>query len=73
MLGSPSIMTTMKGSNPIDWYEKHGKEAAEGYERLDFAEVHNWLIYELPQDRNATILDVGAGSRRDAAQRVNSR
>ncbi|MCP1727607.1 SAM-dependent methyltransferase [Natronospira proteinivora] len=57
----------MSGNDPIDWYNQHGKEVAEGYERLDFAVVHNWLLYLLPEDRNATILDIGAGSGRDAA------
>jgi len=51
----------------IPWYDAHASEVAERYERLDFEEVHGWLIPYLPNRTDATVLDVGAGSGRDAA------
>lgn len=30
-------------------------------------EVHNWLLYRLPEQHDTTVLDIGAGSGRDAA------
>lgn len=51
------------------WRGYEGHEAAElaaRYERLAAREVHSWLIDLLP-DRPGTVLDVGAGSGRDAA------
>lgn len=53
--------------NPsIGWYEAHAREAAERYERADSARLHAWVEDFLPQER-AAVLDVGAGSGRDAA------
>lgn len=53
--------------NPsIGWYEAHAREAAERYEQADSARLHAWLEDFLPQER-AAVLDVGAGSGRDAA------
>ncbi|MEA5446754.1 class I SAM-dependent methyltransferase, partial [Gammaproteobacteria bacterium AB-CW1] len=57
----------MSGNDPTDWYQRHGKTVAEQYEQLDFAEVHNWLLYLLPKPDGSVILDIGAGSGRDAA------
>lgn len=53
--------------NAIDWYEAHAASVAERYEALSFPEVHNWLLYRLPQRRDTTVLDIGAGTGRDAA------
>lgn len=53
--------------NPsIGWYEAHAREAAARYERADSARLHAWVEDFLPQER-AAVLDVGAGSGRDAA------
>ena len=53
--------------NPsIGWYEAHAREAVERYERADSARLHAWVEDFLPQER-AAVLDVGAGSGRDAA------
>ncbi|MDQ2068992.1 class I SAM-dependent methyltransferase [Natronospira bacteriovora] len=52
--------------NPIDWYDQRGKNVAEQYKRLEFPEVHNWLLYLLPKPEGSVILDIGAGSGRDA-------
>jgi len=57
----------MSRNDPTDWYQRHGKTVAEQYEQLDFAEVHNWLLYLLPKPDGSVILDIGAGSGRDAA------
>lgn len=51
----------------IRWYDEHAERVAGNYESLSFADVHNWLIYRLPPPGESTILDVGAGSGRDAA------
>ncbi len=54
--------------NPaIAWYDAHAPDVAERYERLEFGKVHDWLIYRLPGRTDETVLDVGAGSGRDAA------
>ena len=53
--------------NPsIGWYEAHAREAAARYEQADSARLHARLEDFLPQER-AAVLDVGAGSGRDAA------
>ena len=48
------------------YYDRLADEPAERYERLDFEQVHAALVDELP-DYHARILDVGAGTERDAA------
>lgn len=50
----------------IGWYEAHAREAAARYEQADSARLHAWLEDFLPQEK-AAVLDVGAGSGRDAA------
>ena len=52
------------GSN--DWYEKHAKVAAATYESISAEDMLNWLQDLMPAD-GGRILDVGAGSGRDAA------
>ncbi|QJE03029.1 methyltransferase domain-containing protein [Massilia forsythiae] len=51
---------------PITYYEQHAARLAEQYESLAFEEVHANLVDLLPAP-GATVLDVGAGSGRDAA------
>jgi len=53
-------------SNAISWYDQHGSALADTYEAMDFKCVHGWLLDLLPEGRG-TILDVGAGTGRDAA------
>ena len=48
------------------YYDRLADELTARYERLDFEEVHAGLVDELP-DFHARILDVGAGTGRDAA------
>ncbi len=48
------------------YYDKLADELVARYEQLDFEQVHDALVDELP-DFHARILDVGAGSGRDAA------
>ena len=49
-----------------DWYETRVAEVAARYESVSAAEVNKWLLDILPPPP-AAILDVGAGSGRDAA------
>lgn len=51
---------------PISHYEQHASQLATQYESLAFEDVHVALLDLLPEP-GATILDVGAGSGRDAA------
>jgi SAM-dependent methyltransferase len=53
-------------SRGIAWYDRQGSTLTDTYESLDFKAVHGWLLDVLPKDRGL-ILDVGAGSGRDAA------
>lgn len=55
------------GGNPTGWYDTHAGEAADRYESLAFRDVHGWLIYLLPEATESLVLDIGAGSGRDAA------
>ncbi|MGJ7918408.1 methyltransferase domain-containing protein [Massilia sp. LXY-6] len=50
----------------IPHYERHAARLVEQYESLSFQEVHGGLLDLLPPP-GATVLDVGAGSGRDAA------
>ena len=52
--------------DPVAWYDANAGEVAARYEALASAAVHDWLHDLLPQDPG-TVLDVGAGSGRDAA------
>src|SRR3954468_7844177 len=49
-----------------DWYEANAASIVPRYEAIDSAALHMWLGDLLP-DASSTILDVGAGSGRDAA------
>lgn len=49
----------------IPHYEQHARQLVDQYESLSFEEVHSGLLDLLPA--SGTILDVGAGSGRDAA------
>ena len=49
-----------------DWYETRVAEVAPRYEAISAADVNRWLIDLLPA-RPASVLDVGAGTGRDAA------
>jgi SAM-dependent methyltransferase len=50
----------------LEWYAAHADRLASSYEGIAFEDVHGWLLDLLPQ-LPARILDVGAGSGRDAA------
>lgn len=52
--------------DPTDWYSSNAAAVAAAYEALDPARVHAWLDGVLPA-APALVLDVGAGTGRDAA------
>ena len=54
-------------SDPPDWYGAHVEEASARFEALLPDEVHGWLVDFLPAGADAVVMDVGAGSGRDAA------
>lgn len=53
-------------SDAIRWYDTHVSEVTSLYESVASEAVHRWLIELLPQ-APALVLDVGAGTGRDAA------
>ena len=53
-------------ADAVNWYDANAEAVAARYEALASEDVHRWLLDLLPQ-RPAVILDVGAGSGRDAA------
>ena len=52
--------------DPIAWYDANAELASDRYESVAFERVHGWLTDLLPKPP-AAVLDVGAGSGRDAA------
>lgn len=68
-------MMTAKLAEPVGtkprpstaWYDAHAHELADGYEGLDAAVTHPRLFELLRDAHGARILDVGAGTGRDAA------
>lgn len=52
--------------NAIAWYDEHSTAQSELYEAVDPSQLRAWLIDLLPE-APALLLDVGAGSGRDAA------
>lgn len=48
------------------WYEQNAATVIPAYESLRAEDIHSWLLGLLP-DRPSLVLDVGAGSGRDAA------
>jgi SAM-dependent methyltransferase len=55
-----------ESSKAYQWYEANATEVATRHEALDPAQVHRWWLDELP-NAPAVILDVWAGTGRDAA------
>lgn len=51
---------------PVSWYDKHADSIAKRYESVDPESLHRWMADLLP-DIPAIVLDVGAGTGRDAA------
>lgn len=51
----------------VAWYDAHAKDLADGYEGLDAAQTHPRLFELLRGIKGASVLDVGAGTGRDAA------
>jgi len=56
----------MDCTETISWYDANAPTLVNNYERLSAEQVHGWLIDLLP-NAGAAVLDVGAGSGRDAA------
>ena len=55
-----------ESSKAYQWYEANATEVAIRHEALDPVKVHGWWLDQLPNSP-AVILDVGAGTGRDAA------
>lgn len=53
-------------ADPVAWYDANAEAAVAQYEGLTSDTVHGWLRDLLPKT-SATVLDIGAGSGRDAA------
>jgi len=53
-------------ADPVVWYDANAETVVAQYEGLNSDTVHGWLRDLLPKG-SATILDIGAGSGRDAA------
>ena len=51
---------------PIGFYHRHASELARRYDAMAFEAIHKAILPWLPQDPGL-VLDVGAGSGRDAA------
>ena len=49
-----------------DWYDANADEIVADYEKASPADIHGWLVDLLPS-KPGVVLDVGAGSGRDAA------
>ncbi len=56
----------MYKSQSYGWYQKHARQVSECYEAVAAQDVHSWLLDLMPTGCGR-ILDVGAGSGRDAA------
>ena len=52
--------------NPVAWYEANAAAVSAQYEGVSAHAVHDWLVDLLPSSP-AAVVDVGAGSGRDAA------
>ena len=56
----------MASSDPIHWYDTHARELSERYRALAPEVLNAWLSGLLP-DPPAVVVDIGAGTGRDAA------
>lgn len=59
-------MTRTPDSAGIAWYNQHAAAEAAHHDRIDPAQLWSWMRHVLPADASF-ILDIGAGSGRDAA------
>ena len=53
-------------SHSVGWYDAHALELIGRYEAIDPAKLHDWLLGLVPATPG-TVLDIGAGTGRDAA------
>ncbi len=51
----------------VEWYDEHAEELADRYEGIDPVVAHPHLFNLLASNPNQSVLDVGAGTGRDAA------
>ena len=56
----------MPPPDPVRWYDAHAAEVAPRYESVDPDDLNSWIADFLPE-APALVLDVGAGTGRDAA------
>lgn len=59
-------MTDMPDPDPAAWYDARAATLADSYEAIAPERLHGWLDSLLPSARSL-VLDMGAGSGRDAA------
>jgi protein-L-isoaspartate O-methyltransferase len=62
----PADDLSPEASDPVAWYDEHAEAAIAGHESVAPERVNAWLANVLPS-QPALVLDVGAGSGRDAA------
>jgi SAM-dependent methyltransferase len=53
-------------SHSVGWYDDHATDLIRQYEAIDPAKLYRWLLGLIPEARG-TVLDIGAGTGRDAA------
>ena len=64
---APNCFETVASmTNPISWYDARARDLAVQYESIQPEKLHAWLMDLLPTGQ-ALVLDVGAGTGRDAA------
>jgi SAM-dependent methyltransferase len=61
----PALHTSSLSS--VEYYNRHARQMADGYEAITFEDAHPELVTKLKDGASLNILDVGSGTGRDAA------
>ena len=67
MLANGTSQVGSDGNKAIAYYDRHAVELADSYEGISFANIHPALVKMLSGKPPLRVLDVGAGTGRDAA------
>lgn len=67
MLASPTNQNGVEANKAVAYYDRHAVELADSYEGISFGNTHPALAMELTGKAPLRVLDVGAGTGRDAA------